>query len=183
MAYSKLHWLAYADQAVGLRTINQAMANLIEHVDVLTVRHGQVEPVSAFGIASVITPPRRFGNHNDVRIPRTMQLIQTASVVGASVGGVSFGRPTLSAGSQDVISRIERTAVGVYFAAITGLTSYFADPSPASTSSVVRRVTQVPMTSTQGADPGIVFVCQELDGSNVFQPADFDFSFAVYGAA
>lgn len=182
MAYTKLPWLAYVDQVVGIQTINTAQANLVEHSDVLFLRHGQREP-GGLSFVPVLSAevPLRFGNHNDVRIPRSMQYLSTTAVVGATVGGVSFGQPILSGSSQNVVARLDRLGTGQYFAAIVGLVQYFADPVPTVTAaSDVRRVVQTPVMSIR-AEPGIFFQTEELDGSNVFQPADFDFSFAIYG--
>lgn len=184
MAFTKLQWLAYTDQALGFQTVNLAQANQLEHADVLTLRHGQTETSLAFGVSLAVATPKRFGNHNDVRIPRGMQYLSTVSVVGAAVAGVgaTFGKPQLGASSQSVVTRIDRLGVGLYFAALTGLAIYEAHAVPTTPAAAnVRRVLQIPANPNQNAEPGIFFQCQELDGSNVFQLTDFDFSFAVYG--
>lgn len=182
MPYTKLPWLAYADQVVGFQSINDAQDNLVEHSDVLFLRHGSKELGGPLGSVFTVEVPRQFGNHNDVRIPRSMQYLSTVAVVGTAVGGVSFGRPTLGGSSQNVVTRLDRLGTGQYFAAIIGLTQYFADPVPTvSAAGDVRRVLQTPVFSSQGAEPGIFFQTEELDGSNDFLPVDFDFSFAIYG--
>ena len=182
MAYVKLPWLAYVDHVVGFQSINTAQANIVEHSDVLSLRHGSIEPGLAFGITRAVEVPRQFGNHNDTRIPRSMYYVDTSSLLTTSVFGSTFGRPTLTASTQNVVTRFERLAQGVYFAAVTGLAEFFANPvATVSAAADVRRVQTTTFLPTQAADSGVLFVAEELDGSNVFQPTDFDFSFALYG--
>lgn len=183
MAYSKLQWLAYSDQALGIQSINQAQANLLEHLNVLSLRHGGREPAVLNGFqVGQVGVPFLFGNHNDVRIPRSMQYLSTTAVVAGTVAGLPFGSPLLGASTQNVVSRVDRISTGMYFAAVVSLVQYFADPvATVPAAGTVRRVRPTVILPTQQGEPGIYFQCDELDGGNVWQPTDFDFSFAIYG--
>lgn len=183
MPYAKLQWLAYSDQALGIQSINQAQANLLEHLNVLTLRHGGREPATLNGHpVSFVAAPFLFGNHNDVRIPRSMGYLSTVAVVSGTVAGLPFGAPLLGASTQNVVSRLDRISTGMYFAAVVDLAQYFANPTPTTPAAGnVRRVRPTVILPTQQGEPGIFFQCDELDGGNVWQPTDFDFSFAVYG--
>lgn len=182
MAYSKLQWLAYSDQALGFQTINQAQDNLAEHLAVMQLRHGLVDDYILGGV--VVGQPvisQRIGRHNDVRIPRSMQYLSTVSVVASAVAGQAFGAPTLAFSTQNAVVEATRISVGVLRVRVIDFDFFFANPVPVVTSAgQVRRVLAFSEFRT-GGRPGVFFQTHELDGGNVFQPTDFDFSFALYG--
>jgi hypothetical protein len=186
MAFTKLQWLAYVDQAVGFQSINLLQANLLEHLDVLARQHGQREPLAfnQFTVGAQVPAPQAFGNHNDPRIPRAMQRL---SVVQVSLGS---GVPTLGrAENPSVVTSFERTATGKFFCGVIDLDSFFADPVPSTSGAgVIRRVNATSVFANQQGPglpvlpSGVLFESFELV-AGVFTPADFDFSFAIYGTA
>lgn len=178
MPYTKLPFLADSDHVVGFQTVNQARDNLLEHYGVLSLRHGVVESGAQWLLAPSAMS-RRYGNHNDTRIPRSVYRLSPSTAV--ATGGASFGQPQFGASTQNVVSGVERIDVGVYFATVLGLQQFYAVVEPTvPNATTVRVVIPTSFLPGQATPPGITFECLELSGTT-WVAADFDFDCAIYG--
>ncbi len=179
MPYTKLPFLADSDHVVGFQTINQARDNLLEHYGVLSLRHGVVESGAQGFLAVAPAVPRRYGNHNDTRIPRSVYRLSPSTAV--STAGFPFGQPQFNASTQNVVSGVERIDVGVYFATVLGLQQFYSVVEPTvPNATTVRVVIPTSFLPGQATPPGITFECLELSGTT-WVAADFDFDCAIYG--
>lgn len=173
MAYTKLPFSSTSDWVIGFQTINQATDNLLEHLAVLRFAHGTLDATDGLPTQRLT---RSTGFHNDARIPRSVYRFEAANFTAGGGGGV-----LLQPSSQNVISAVEKTATGDYFARVAGLTTFWAVAEPHVASAAdLRRVLATTYLPTWRGFPGIRLEAEQLV-SGVWTKADFDFDVAVYG--
>jgi hypothetical protein len=175
------------DMPITFQQANLAQQNLQECWLQLTLRHGweeplQFPPVPGFpGGGASINPPRltrRYGQHNDVRIPRVVVRVQGAAI------GSTFASVVGASGEPGILGAPVRLSTGVFDFPVLGLFEFYGEATPFGTSAGAQRlVTSTSVFPAQGrAVLRFELYQQDSGGVGAFLPAEFDFTAAVYGA-
>lgn len=173
------------DMPVTFQQVNTAQDNLTEEWLQLTLRHGweeqfQVPAAAKAAVGVVISTPRltrRYGQHNDARIPRMMVRV-SAAAIGATASSV-----VVVTGEPGILDTPARLSTGVFDFPVLGLAEFYAHCVPFGTSTgFMRIVTPTSIFPSQGrAVLRFELYQQDSGGVGAFLPAEFDFTAAIYG--
>lgn len=178
MAYTKPQ-LVCQDQAVSFQSVNTLQTDLDTHWLNFTLRHGSVELSSGpFGVVIEPPPTRRFGQHNDVRIPRA-----SLAITGSALSTGMNASWASQSNEPSVCGRPRRVDVGVVEVEVS-LSDFYAEAWPKASGGVggaARLVVPISVFASQGATASLRFELYEEQGG-VMTPTDFDFWAHVYGS-
>ena len=177
MAYVKPQ-LVCQDQAVSYQAINIIQNSLDANWLAFTLRHGAIETTNV-GLGLLVRPPpsTRYGQHNDVRIPRATVAI-TGSRLSTGINA-SWGFQNSEPG---IVGPAQRVEVGVVEMEV-GLSEFYAEAWPKASGGVsgpARIVVPVSIFPGQNAKSVLRFELYEEQGG-VMTPTEYDFWAHIYG--